>query len=59
MTDVRNIDYFSLDVEGAEIYILNQLDFSKFNIKVFTIEVDQNENKIVSQLSFLSGKSSN
>ena len=46
MTDVRNIDYFSLDVEGAEIYILNQLDFSKFNIKVFTIEVDQNENKI-------------
>lgn len=40
------IDYFSLDVEGAEFFILQSLDWSKLNIEIFTIEVQENRKKI-------------
>ena len=32
------IDYFSLDVEGAEGYILSSFDFSKYKIRILTVE---------------------
>lgn len=35
---VSHIDYFSLDVEGAEMTILRSLDFSKVTIDLFSIE---------------------
>lgn len=40
-----NIDYVSIDVEGSELNILNSIDFSKHNIKCFSIEnaYDSNE----------------
>jgi FkbM family methyltransferase len=34
----RELDYFSLDVEGAELQILSMIDFSRIRIKVFTVE---------------------
>ena len=34
----RIIDYFSLDVEGAESYIMNEFPFEKYIIQVLTIE---------------------
>lgn len=41
-----HIDYFSLDVEGAEMVILHSIPFSEITISVFTIEVDQNGKEI-------------
>lgn len=38
-----DIDYVSLDVEGAEEPILTSIDFSKYSIKVFTIENEQSQ----------------
>lgn len=32
------VDYFSLDVEGSEPYVLKGIDFDKIKIKVFRIE---------------------
>ena len=32
------VDYFSLDVEGAELKILKSIDFKRLNIKAFTVE---------------------
>jgi len=34
----REIDYFSLDVEGAELQILSMIDFSRVSIKMFGVE---------------------
>jgi hypothetical protein len=35
---LKHIDYFSLDVEGAEIPILESIDFSEIPIRVFAVE---------------------
>jgi len=34
----RVIDYISLDTEGSELKILEEFDFDKWDVKVFTIE---------------------
>eukprot|EP00979_Chaetoceros_neogracilis_P002187 scaffold383_cov229-Chaetoceros_neogracile.AAC.4 len=34
------IDFFSLDVEGAEMLVLNTIDFDKIRVDVFMIEVE-------------------
>ncbi|KAH3708894.1 hypothetical protein DPMN_068353 [Dreissena polymorpha] len=44
----RKVDYFSLDVEGAELYILEAIDWNQIDIDVFTIETDQHRDKIMS-----------
>lgn len=36
--DIREINYFSLDVEGAEYEILKQIDFHRIKIDLMTIE---------------------
>lgn len=41
------IDYFSLDVEGAEMIILQSIDWDKLDIDVFTIETDQHRGDIL------------
>ena len=41
------IDYFSLDVEGAELFILNSIDWETLFIDVFTIETDQHRTEII------------
>ena len=45
---IRKVDYFSLDVEGAELYILGSIDWNNIDIDVFTIETDQHRDKIMS-----------
>ena len=40
MFSIDRIDFFSLDVEGAELEVLKTLDFSKVHINVIAIEAD-------------------
>ena len=42
-----HIDYFSLDVEGAEMIILKSIDWKHLDIDVFTIETDQHRQGIL------------
>ena len=35
------IDFFSLDVEGAELQILQTIDFNKINIRTLTVEFNK------------------
>jgi FkbM family methyltransferase len=42
-----HIDYFSLDVEGAEMIILQSIDWKHLDIDVFTIETDQHRQAIL------------
>ncbi|KAH3753564.1 uncharacterized protein LOC127847906 [Dreissena polymorpha] len=44
----KKVDYFSLDVEGAELYILESIDWNQIDIDVFTIETDHHRDKIMS-----------
>jgi len=48
------IDYCSIDTEGAEIPILTELDFEKFRISVLTVE-DNSEDKRLPQLMAAKG----
>tara|TARA_Y100001958_G_C21240765_1_gene568423 strand:- start:1455 stop:3395 length:1941 start_codon:yes stop_codon:yes gene_type:complete len=41
--NIKHIDFFSLDIEGYELNILNTIDFDKINIDFFTIEWSNNE----------------
>ena len=42
-----HIDYFSLDVEGVEMIILQSIDWKHLDIDVFTIETDQHRQDIL------------
>lgn len=46
-TGTRKIDFFSLDVEGGELIILNSIDFTNLDIELFTIETDQHRDEII------------
>lgn len=46
MISTTKIDYFSLDVEGGEMLILNEIEWDELDIRVFSIEVDQNTEEI-------------
>lgn len=37
------IDYFSLDVEGAEYFIMKNFPFDRYTVKLFTIERPKQE----------------
>ena len=41
-----DIDLCSIDTEGSELKIINSIDFSKTNIKMFIIENNYNESQI-------------
>lgn len=41
-----DIDYCSIDVEGAELSIISELDLDKFRISVFTIENNYDDDRI-------------
>ena len=41
-----DVDYCSIDVEGAELAIISELDLDKFKISVFTIENNYDDDRI-------------
>ena len=43
---IHRIDYMSLDVEGAEIDILNTVNWTKLTVDVFTIEYNRSLSKL-------------
>jgi len=43
---VRHVDYFSLDVEGAEILVLESIAFSEVTVDVFTIEKQEHREQV-------------
>ena len=49
------IDYFSLDVEGAELYIMETIPFDKLKINVMSIEyrVINNKDKTLKKLEMI------
>ena len=49
------VDYFSLDVEGAEMGILRTIPFDKVKIRTFTIEYNGNP-KAAKEMEALMGK---
>ena len=42
---VTHVD-FSLDVEGAEMFVLESIDWDKMDVDIFTIEVSENREEI-------------
>jgi hypothetical protein len=42
----KHIDFFSLDVEGAELHILHSIDFSTLSFDVVMIEIQENREEI-------------
>ena len=45
-SSVRHIDYFSLDVEGGEMDVLENLPWGSVTIEVMTVEVQENRQEI-------------
>ena len=46
LLNTSHIDYFSLDVEGAELAIVESIDFESLTVDVFSIEVAENAGQI-------------
>lgn len=54
--NIKHIDFFSLDIEGYELNILNTIDFDKINIDFFTIEWSNNEKIKNDLIKFMTSK---
>ena len=39
------VDFFSLDIEGFEVPVINSIDYSKFTVKTWTIEYPKSGDK--------------
>ena len=43
MVGITHVDFFSLDVEGAELTVLETIDFIRTTINVFLVELDRHD----------------
>ena len=51
-----HIDYFSLDVEGLELDVLQTIPFDKVDISVFTVEYNHVKGGIAALTKFMESK---
>ena len=54
--NVTTVDYFSLDVEGAELQVLKTIPFGLFDIKVLTVEFAHTFEGKIALKSFMESK---
>ena len=54
--NITNIDFFSLDVEGYEISVLNGLDFNSHRPKYFLIETTTYQHRIDAVMNYMTTK---
>jgi FkbM family methyltransferase len=55
--DVRTIDFLSLDVEGAEMSVLQTIDFEKYRFGLITVEcIDESPGEGEALRGFMAGK---
>ena len=49
----KEIDYISIDTEGSEVDILDNFNFNEYDIKYFTVESnnEENRNKVIDIMS--------
>ena len=50
---INHINFFSLDVEGAELTVLQTIDFTKVTIDAFVIEMDAHDERRNTQIRIL------
>lgn len=43
LAEVRHVDFFSLDVEGAELKVLQTINFEQTTVDIFMIELDDHD----------------
>ena len=48
---IDNIDYLSVDVEGAELAVLRGIDFSRTNISLISLEVNYELDTVIDELT--------
>ncbi|CAF1137246.1 unnamed protein product, partial [Brachionus calyciflorus] len=48
------IDYFSVDLEGGEFDVISHIDYSKIDIKLFSIELAWEESRKKQYIDYLS-----
>lgn len=44
---VTHVDYFSLDVEGGELFVLESIDWNAMEVDIFTIETQEHRTEII------------
>jgi FkbM family methyltransferase len=48
--NIFHVNFFSLDVEGAELLVLKTIDFERITIDVITVEINEHVNEIIALL---------
>jgi len=52
----KDIDYVSMDIEGSEYSVLSSFDFNKYNVRCFTIEYyDEEQRQKINELMTANG----
>ena len=50
------VDFLSLDVEGDELYVLKTIPFDKVNIRMMTVEFNNQKTHVTTMIQFLKEK---
>ena len=54
--DIAHVDFFSLDVEGAELTVVNTIDFRRVTIDTFVVELDGHDKGKDARVAYVLGR---